>query len=98
MNHQCSGWSRVADSTPARIVGKSASRMPLVRIMSKYKRNMRKCEAVFAERAGYGVWRDYRGLSRLDGLALRAPGGWELRHRSVWDSVELSAARPLGTI
>ena len=50
MNHQCSGWSRVADSTPARIVGKSASRMPIVRIMSKYKRNMRICEAIFTVR------------------------------------------------
>src|ERR1035437_9676213 len=53
MNHQRSGWSRVADSTPARIVGESASREPLGRIMSKYMRNMRNCEAIFADRAIY---------------------------------------------
>ena len=54
MNHQCSGWSRVADSTPARIVGKSASRVPLVRIISKYKRNKRICEAIFIVRRPQG--------------------------------------------
>src|ERR1019366_228490 len=43
MNHQCSGWSRVADSTPARIVGKSASRVLVVRIMSNYRRKIRIC-------------------------------------------------------
>src|ERR1019366_763792 len=64
MNHQCSGWSRVADSTPARIVGKSASRVPMIRILSKYRRNMRKCEAVFADRAGHtGAAGNSRGLS-----------------------------------
>ena len=40
MNHQCSGWSIVADSTPARIVGKSASRVPSEHIMRKYIRIM----------------------------------------------------------
>jgi len=50
------------------------SRIPLVRIMSKYKRNMRKCEAVFANRADYRGRRETAGdYLRLAGIALRAP-------------------------
>jgi hypothetical protein len=42
--------------------------------MSKYKRNMRKCEAVFANRADYRGRRETAGdYLRLAGIALRAP-------------------------
>ncbi len=44
MNHQRSGWSSVAESTPALTEGNRASRTPLLRMMRNYRRKMRKVE------------------------------------------------------